>query len=174
MGFTSPHGLHIPIVTITRNTILLVKRHICDIGNQFQGLNLIDTVLPAWWIFDLQGEVGIGNFIVTMMFIVFTLQTMPGQYHYNPIFPCELRFTGDLFTSDFFKTKLCINVFHLKLKISYHEYVSQYWISYFTDKIDAYFWKNKKQNKTWSDNRKHVSNAYRYFLTVVYNCTRLR
>ena len=27
-----------------------------------------------------------------MIFIVFTLQTMPGQYHYNPFFPCELRF----------------------------------------------------------------------------------
>ena len=38
MGFISPHGLHIPIVTITRNNILLVKRHICDIGNQFPGV----------------------------------------------------------------------------------------------------------------------------------------
>ena len=38
MGFISPHGLHIPIVTITRNNILLVKRHICDIGNQFSGV----------------------------------------------------------------------------------------------------------------------------------------
>ena len=38
MGFISPQGLHIPIVTITRNNILLVKRHICDIGNQFPGV----------------------------------------------------------------------------------------------------------------------------------------
>ena len=62
------------------------------LATNFQGLNLIDMVLPAWWIFDLQCQVGIGSFIVTMIFIVFTLQTMPGQYHYNPFFPCELRF----------------------------------------------------------------------------------
>ena len=40
MGFISPHRLHIPIVTITRNIILLVERHICDIGNQFSGAEL--------------------------------------------------------------------------------------------------------------------------------------
>ena len=42
MGFLSPHGLHIPIVTITRNNILLVKWHtdICDIGNQYPGAEL--------------------------------------------------------------------------------------------------------------------------------------
>ena len=93
MGFISPHGLHIPIVTITRNNTLLIKRHICDIGNQFPGgMNLIDAVLPAWGIFYLQCQFGMGCFIVTMMFIVFTLQTMPGQYRYNPVVPCELRF----------------------------------------------------------------------------------
>ena len=62
------------------------------LATNFQGLNLIDTALPAWWIFDLQRQVGIGSFIATMMFIVFTLQTMPGQYRYNPVSPCELRF----------------------------------------------------------------------------------
>ena len=61
-------------------------------ATNFHGLNLIDMVLPACWIFDLQCQVGIGSFIVTMIFIVFTLQTMPGQYNYNPFFPCELRF----------------------------------------------------------------------------------
>ena len=43
-------------------------------------------VLPAWWIFYLQCQVVTGSFIVTMIFIVFALQTMPGQYHYNPFF----------------------------------------------------------------------------------------
>ena len=62
------------------------------LATNFHELNWIDMVLPAWWIFDLQCQVGIGSFIVTMIFIVFALQTMPGQYHYNPFFPCELRF----------------------------------------------------------------------------------
>ena len=61
-------------------------------ATDFQGLILIDMVLPAWWIFDLRCQVGIGSFIVTMIFIVFMRQTMPGQYHYNLFFPCELRF----------------------------------------------------------------------------------
>ena len=60
------------------------------LATNFQGLNWIDMVLPAWWIFDLQCQVGIGSFIVTILF--FTLQTMPGQYHYNPFLPYELRF----------------------------------------------------------------------------------
>ena len=32
MGFISPHELHIPIITFTKNNILLVKGHVCDIG----------------------------------------------------------------------------------------------------------------------------------------------
>ena len=64
----------------------------------------------------------------------------------------------------FIQTELCIYVFHRKLNISYHEYISHYWISYFTDKTDAYF------EKTWSDNSNHISDAY--VMTVVYDCTR--
>ena len=44
MGFISPHGLHIPIVTITRRNILSIVWHVLLIG--FQGWNLIDVVLP--------------------------------------------------------------------------------------------------------------------------------
>ena len=44
--FIGQHGLHIPIVTNTRNKILSVIGHVCDIS--FQGLVLIDMVLLAW------------------------------------------------------------------------------------------------------------------------------
>ena len=37
MGFISPRGLHIPIVSITRNNIFLVNGDICDIGNHLPG-----------------------------------------------------------------------------------------------------------------------------------------
>ena len=44
MGVISPHGLRIPIFTITRSNILLIMWHVLLIN--FQGRNLIDVVLP--------------------------------------------------------------------------------------------------------------------------------
>ena len=92
---------------------MLETNFLIDMGNEY---------------YDLQAEVGIGSFIITVMLIVFTLQT--SHYHYNQDFPCELftlsLWNGFLATSNLFKTELCIHELHCQLKIPYHKYVSQY------------------------------------------------
>ena len=55
MGFISPHGLHIPIVTITKNNILLVKDIYVILVTDLQGLDFIDMVLLSWWILWFTG-----------------------------------------------------------------------------------------------------------------------
>ena len=142
------------------------------LATNFQGLNLIDMVLPPWWIFDLQCQVGIGSFIVTMIFIVFTLQTMPGQYHYNPFFSlwtqisisshfyCEVTSLQQVIYSKPNSEKMCfiINwrylIVNLYCNIEYHTSL--------TGLMHIF-------EKTWSDNHKHILDAY--ILTVAYDCT---
>ena len=62
MGFISPHGLHIPIVAITKNNILLVKDIYVILVTHLQGLDFIDMVLLAWWILWFTGWSWYGTF----------------------------------------------------------------------------------------------------------------
>ena len=82
MGFISLYGLHIPIVTITRNTILLVKDMYVILITSFQGLVLIDMVFAFMtniMIYMMTLCTRIRSFIIQWCLFVVTLQTVLGR-----------------------------------------------------------------------------------------------
>ena len=167
MGFISPHGLHIPIVTITRNNLLLV-RHICDIGNQFPGvefdwhgatwmMNIWSTVSSWYRKFYCDNDfycLHASNYAGSLsLWSIFSLLT---QISISSHFYCELTSLQQVIYSKPNSAKLCFTRNWRYLTVNL--YCNTEYHASLTGLMHIF-------EKTWSDNRKHISDVY--ILTVI-------